>query len=181
MVQEGFKEKLTTLGLLASIALSSPLMGKNAESLYSQLSRHEGVHRTVYKDSRGIPTVGIGFNLQDANNKRILAKYGITNEQLKKGLSDTQIKQLFEESLKQAKSDAIKFLPDLNRHPINVQNAVIDMSFNLGLTRLNTFIDFKQSLRNRNYKKAADDMLDSLWAKQTGRRAIYLANLVRSS
>lgn len=178
---EGFKEKLGMLGILASLAFASPLMSKNSDTLFNQISRHEGVRHNVYKDSKGIPTVGIGFNLTDANNKRILAKLGITDKELKAGLSDQQIKQLFDYSLRQAKSDAQKFLPNLSSHPVQVQNAIIDMAFNLGYNRLNKFTQLKQSLLNRNYKEAANNMLNSLWAKQVGNRASYLANLVTSS
>ena len=178
---EGFKEKIGFLGMLASLAFSTPLLSKSVEPIFNQLSRHEGVRNKVYLDSKGIPTVGIGFNLQDPANRRILAQYGITNETLKSGLSDRQIKMLFEESLKRAKLDALKFLPDLYKHPVKVQNAVIDMAFNLGYPRLSKFKDFRNSLNQRNYKQASKDMLNSLWAKQVGKRATYLADLVKSS
>lgn len=178
---EGFKEKLGALGLLASIAFSTPLISKPGESLFDQLSRHEGIKNKVYLDSKGIPTVGIGFNLTDPNNKRILSKHGITDEQLRRGLSKQQIKVLFEESLKQAKRDALKFLPDLMNHPVQVQNAVIDMAFNLGYSRLNKFAQFKKALQSKNYTEASNQMLNSLWARQVGNRAKYLASLVRSS
>lgn len=178
---EGFKQKLGMLGMLASMAFTTPLISKSADTLFNQLSRHEGYSKKMYLDSKGIPTIGIGFNLNDANNRRILSKLGITDKQIKTGLSDQQVKTLFDYSMKQAKSDALKFLPDLYSHPVNVQNAIIDMSFNLGLNRLNKFVQFKKSLQNKDYKKASADMLDSLWAKQVGKRATYLANLVRSS
>ena len=178
---EGFKEKLSVLGLLASLAFSTPLLSKSADPLFAQLSKHEGFKNNVYKDENGIPTIGIGFNLQDPTNRRILAKYGITDQMLRSGLSDNQVKTLFEESLKRAKQDALKFVPDLYKHPIKVQNAIIDMAFNLGYTRLSKFKDFKESLRVRNYKKAASDMLNSVWARQVKNRATFLAELVRSS
>ncbi len=178
---EGLGQKISTLGLLASLAFSTPLLSKSGESLFDQLARHEGFSRKVYIDTKGNPTVGIGFNLNDQNNKRILAKLGITNDNLRKGLTDNQIRSIFDQSLKQAKSDALKFLPNLYSYPTNIQNTVIDMAFNLGLTKLNKFKEFKKSLIAKNYKKASEDMLDSLWAKQVGRRAQYLASLVRSS
>ena len=62
-----------------------------------------------------------------------------------------------------------------------MQNAVIDMAFNLGLPKLNKFVQFKKSLQRRDFKNASHHMLDSLWAKQVGNRATYLANLVRSA
>ena len=88
---------------------------------------------------------------------------------------------LFNESLDRAKSDALKFLPNLYQHPIPVQNAIIDMAFNLGYTKLNKFVDFKKSLIQKNYEQASKDMLNSLWSKQVCKRAEYLSNLINSS
>lgn len=181
MLNEGFKEKIGMLGVLASLAFSTPLLSKSAESLYNQLSRHEGVKSQIYLDTKGIPTIGIGFNLQDPSNKKILSKYGITDKMLKTGLTESQIMSLFNESLDRAKSDALKFLPNLYQHPIPVQNAIIDMAFNLGYTKLNKFVDFKKSLIQKNYEQASKDMLNSLWSKQVGKRAEYLSNLINSS
>lgn len=178
---EGFKEKLGMLGVLASLAFTSPLMSKDSDTLFNQLARHEGIRHNVYKDSKGIPTIGIGFNLTDPNNKKILAKLGISDQNIRQGLNDAQIKQLFDFSLRQAKIDAQKYIPNLSSHPINVQNAIIDMAFNLGYNRLSKFTELKQSLLKRNYKQAAANMLDSLWAKQVGNRAQYLSKLVKSS
>ena len=178
---EGIMGKAKLLGMLASLAFSTPLISKPAESLFTQLARHEGVKRKPYVDTTGNLTVGIGFNLNDSSNRKILAKLGIKQDDLKKGLSDQQIKALFDESLRIAKSDALKFLPNLNSHPVQVQNTIIDMAFNLGLPKLNKFVEFKKSLQKRDYKNAASHMLDSLWAKQVGNRATYLANLVRSA
>lgn len=178
---EGFGDKVKLLGVLASLAFSTPLISKPAESLFAQLARHEGIMRKPYVDTKGNLTVGIGFNLNDLTNRKILAKLGIKQGDLNKGLSDQQIKSLFDESLRIAKSDALKFLPNLNSHPVPVQNAIIDMAFNLGLPKLNKFVEFKKSLHKRDYKNAANHMLDSLWAKQVGNRATYLASLVRSA
>ena len=40
--------------------------------IFKQLVKHEGYKQHVYKDTKGIPTVGIGFNLNDKNNQRLL-------------------------------------------------------------------------------------------------------------
>lgn len=178
---EGFSGKLNLLGVLASLALSTPLMSKSADPLFDQLSRHEGNKNKMYYDSEGIPTIGIGFNLRDPSNRKILAKHGITDEMLRKGLSNKQIEILFHETLQRAKQDALKFLPNLYSHPVKVQNAVIDMAFNLGINRLNKFVEFKKALNKKDYNTASKEMLNSLWAKQVGKRATYLAELVRSS
>ncbi len=178
---EGFKEKLNFLGLLASLSFATPILSKPAESIFDQLARHEGMRNKMYYDSKGIPTIGIGFNLKDPGNLKILNKLKISERDLRNGLSNNQIKLLFDESLKQAKSDALKFLPNFNQHPVQVQNAIIDMSFNLGHSRLNKFVQLRKALMEKNYDKASKEMLNSTWAKQVGNRAKYLSELVKSA
>ena len=179
--KEGFRDTAKMLGMLASLAFTTPLISKSSDNLYNQLARHEGVVRKPYYDTKGNLTVGIGFNLNDSNNQKVLRKLNIRKEDLSKGLNDNQIKALFDESMKIAKADALKYLPNLYSHPVQVQNAIIDMSFNLGYNRLNKFTELRKSLMNKDYKTAANNMLKSLWAKQVGKRATYLADLVRSA
>ena len=45
---------------------------QRAENYFNMLSLNEGNKSKVYKDSKGVPHIGIGFNLEDAGNKRFL-------------------------------------------------------------------------------------------------------------
>ena len=51
--------------------------------------------------------------------------------------------------------------------------------FNLGYDRLSKFKKFLYALKKGLYEDAANEMLDSLWAKQVGNRATQLAALMR--
>lgn len=51
------------------------------------------------------------------------------------------------------------------------QIALVDIAFNLGLTRLNKFKNFKLTLEKNNYEKAAQHMEQSEWARQVKSRA----------
>lgn len=53
------------------------------------------------------------------------------------------------------------------------------MMFNLGYTRLSQFKKLFQALKNGLYEDAAREMMDSLWAKQVGNRAVTLYNLMK--
>lgn len=155
-----------------------------ANDLYAQILDHEGKRNYAYLDSQKIPTIGIGFNLQDKDNQRIVKQMGFKVEDLASGkvrLDDNTVKMLYNESIKKAYDNAKQWLPDLESHPADVQKAVIDMSFNLGLTRLSKFAKTKEALQKRDYKTAASEMLDSKWASQTGRRAKKLAEMVGGS
>jgi lysozyme len=126
------------------------------------LIKHEGLKLFVYKDTIGIPTIGVGRNLQDR---------GITKEEALY-LLDNDIKDF---------SDKIsKALPWFDNLPQDAKNVLIDMAFNLGIGGL---LGFKQTLnliQKGNYKKAAIEMLKSQWADQVGYRAQELSNILNS-
>lgn len=182
--EEGFKEKIKAgvlgLGMLASAAAGTKI---NPNTLFSQISKHEGVRPTVYKDTMNHPTVGIGFNLDDRNNRAKLQDLGIDVNELLQGkpLTDREIKTLYNISLTTAYNDAKKFLPNFSAHPEQVQRAIVDMSFNMGLNKLMQFQRLRNALMMKDYNLAANEMMNSRWAKQVGRRAVNLANLVKSA
>jgi lysozyme len=182
-IDEGIKDQLKSGAITLATATALNAANLDPIELYNQIADHEGVVQQAYVDSTGHKTIGIGFNLDDASNIKKLEKIGVSVEDLLSGkqLSDSEIKTLYNISISQAYRDAKTFLPDLESHPSDVQKAVVDMSFNLGLTRLLKFKQVRQALFQRNYRKAADEMLNSLWAKQTGRRAQKLANMVRNA
>lgn len=176
-----FKNHIKKLGLLAGLAMATPAAKANPDELFKLISRHEGIRNQIYKDSFGNPTIGIGFNLSDPNNRRILQQLNISELDLRNGLTDHQIKQIFDISLKQAIIDAKKFIPNLYTLPTNVQKALIDMSFNLGYVKLSKFINVKKALEQRDFNKAAQEMLNSNWARQVGNRATELSNMVKNA
>lgn len=192
VLNEGIKDTVKAgilgLGMLAGSAgnanAMAPAMSRiNPNELYSQISKHEGIKSSVYNDTHKHPTIGIGFNLDDRSNQQKLAKLGLNLNELLSGkeLSQNQIKQLYNLSLTTAYADAKKFLPNLQTHPVEVQKAIIDMSFNLGSNKLMQFKKLRNALATRNYKLAAAEMLNSNWASQVGRRAQTLASMVRSA
>ena len=68
---------------------------------------------------------------------------------------------------------------DLELDPVR-KAIIIDMLFNLGLPGLRGFKNMFRALRADNYKRAADEMLDSKWAGQVGYRARKLADMMRT-
>jgi len=57
---------------------------------------------------------------------------------------------------------------------------LIDMSVNLGINKLFEFVNFITALDSGDYDKAAEEMLESKWAKQVPNRANELANIMRT-
>ena len=60
------------------------------------------------------------------------------------------------------------------------KDAMIDIAFNLGLTVLCKFEKSLAYMESGDYMLAADEFLDSNWAKQVGNRAIEVTDMIRT-
>lgn len=152
------------------------------QDVYDMIERHEGKRNTVYKDTKGIPTIGIGYNLMNPNAKDRLKAVGADPNAVMNGtpLTDEQIYTLFREDVETAKKDAEVFLPNFSEQPETVQNIIINMSFNMGLDTLSQFNQFRESLLKKDYQAAAQSMVDSKWYKQVGNRSKELVNMMKN-
>ena len=156
---------------------------QRSQNYYDMLSLNEGNKPKVYKDSKGNRTIGIGFNLEDAANRKFLKREGIDINELFDGrkLSENETRTLYNHSLTQAFKDAQSYDPNFAKRPEAVKMTLVDMAFNLGLTRLNKFKDMKAGLMNNDYNVAADEMIDSKWYKQVKSRGPRMVQVMRSA
>lgn len=60
------------------------------------------------------------------------------------------------------------------------QAALVDLAFNLGSARLAGFVKFLAAMGRGDYERAADELVDSLWFGQVGRRGPRIVAMVRS-
>lgn len=134
------------------------------------VERHEGNVPYVYLDHLGYKTMGIGHLIRQSEPEYLL-KVG-------QGVSKEAIDEYFENDLRIAIDDARRIFGDLNEHPQDVIRVLVNMSFNLGYPRLNKFVKMKQAVAQKNYLKAADEMKDSRWYTQVGRRGPELFKLM---
>ena len=130
--------------------------------LIDQLKRHEGVRSHAYRDNAGYLTIGAGRNI-DCDG-------GL-------GLSDDEIDYLLHNDVDRCFSELEPFdwfseLDDVR------QDALINMCFNLGLTRLLHFNNMIDALQNKDFELAAVEALDSRWARQVGDRAVEVASMI---
>ena len=130
-------------------------------SLLSSVIVHEGFSRYIYLDSVGVRTVGFGRNLDDRGISREEAEMLLLND--------------LETSTEEAKK--FEFYENLTS---NRRDVIVEMIFNLGLTRFKKFKKTIGYINQANHSAAADEMLDSKWADQVGQRAITLSNKFRA-
>ncbi len=132
-------------------------------NLIEMLKRHEGVRSHVYLCSEGYETIGVGRNIADS---------GL-------GLSDDEVEYLLNndiERVRQELADNYFWFPALNEAR---QDAMIDICFNLGLTRLRGFVNALEAMSREQFDLAADEFMDSRWATQVGNRANEITEMIR--
>jgi lysozyme len=134
------------------------------KKLKDEIKHHEGYREKVYIDSVGVPTGGYGHAF--LNGSRLPA---------------IVCEMLFEQDFNIAKQD-YEFLA--NRHGLDLdpvrRGVIINLLFNMGIVRVQKFVKMLAALSNKAWGLAADEMLDSKWAKQVGKRSTYLAEKMRN-
>lgn len=140
------------------------------QRIKEDIERHEGNVPYVYLDHLGYKTMGIGHLIRQSEPEYLL-KVG-------DGVSKEAIDEYFDNDLRIAIDDAQRIFGDLNEHPQDVIRVLVNMSFNLGYPRLNKFVKMKEAVAQKNYLRAADEMKDSRWYTQVGRRGPELFELM---
>lgn len=116
----------------------------------------------MYKCPAGKYTIGVGHNIEDL---------GISEE-----VEELLLQQDIEIAEKQVKN-AVKCYNTLSEAR---QYVLVDMCFNIGISKLMEFKRMLAALDKGDYKTAAKEMLDSKWSTQVKSRANYLACVMQS-
>ena len=127
------------------------------KALIERIGVNEGFRNKPYQCSEGVWTIGHGITwLTEEESLHILTG---------------RISQLH-----------LKLLDDLDWYkemPPEVQGCIIEMCYQLGFTGFCKFKKAIANMKDKNWKEASKEMLDSKWAKQTSNRANQLADIVR--
>lgn len=140
------------------------------EKLLEMLKRHEGVVKTngrhvAYKCSAGYWTLGIGRNV-DPNGGT--------------GLSDDEVDYLLENDIERVIKELSSEYRWFNQLDDVRKDAMIDISFNLGATRLRGFKNALAAMESADYKTAAQEFLDSKWSRDVKGRSTELAYMIET-
>jgi lysozyme len=164
-----------------NLAQQKPL-GLDKNQIYEMIKRHEGFRSFRYYDTEGVPTIGYGFNLNDPYIKSLLGEKYKSYLNKREGMSQDEAERIMRIYInKISLSEIYSFLPDFDSHPSEVKSILIDMHYNLGLSKLNNFKDFRAALLKKDYAKAADEMVDSKWYDQVGNRSKELVTMMRQA
>ena len=86
----------------------------------------------------------------------------------------------YERDFSQATDDAKKILGDMDVHPLAF-SVVVEMVSQMGMESVSEFKNFLDALAEGNYDKAAQEMRNSRWGKQTPKIADTLAKKMSSA
>lgn len=129
-----------------------------------QLTRHEGFRSSAYQDSKGYWTIGIGR---------------MVDKRLKGGISLEEAQALLQNDLDRCASELNSKLPWWQNLSENRRYVLLNMCFNLGITKLLGFKNTLAMIQQGNYDGAAKGMLNSKWATDVGKRANELSEQMR--
>ena len=142
------------------------------EKLREQLEIDEGVVHEIYLDHLGYPTFGIGHLVTDTD-----PEYG-ANVGTK--VDEARCIEAFNEDVESVIKDCKILYPDFDDLPEEVQQIVANMMFNMGRPRLSKFKGMKRGVDAKDWNRAADEMVDSRWYVQVGKRAERLVERMRN-
>lgn len=137
------------------------------DELRRTLTRDEGTgpmkqgRHLPYTDSVGKLTIGFGRNLTD------------------RGVTMNEADAMLEHDIDDAIKDLIVKYPWFDTLDPVRQGVLVNMAFNLGITRLSEFKQTLARVQLHDYDGAAIRMLESRWAEQVGDRALRLAEQMR--
>jgi len=142
----------------------------DVDKLRKQLELDEGVKYEIYNDHLGYATFGIGHLIteKDPENKLPL-DYPISEE---------RVTECFEDDIEGVCNDLDRNISWWVGLSEEHQRVIANMAFNLGINRLLKFKKFIKAMQENEFETAAEEMMDSKWAKQVGPRAIRLRDRV---
>lgn len=142
------------------MTVTTPSAWPGSAQAEKTIRKDEGYRKFPYRDSRGILTIGIGWNLE-AN-----------------GLPDDIIEELFRRGFENAYRGARELCPSFDRLTLNRQMVLVSMVYQMGRLTVSGFKNFLRKLGEGDYAGAAAEMRDSRWFQQTPERAGRLARLM---
>lgn len=150
----------------------------NGTRLSDYIKGNEGWRDTVYKDTAGKRTVGYGFNIDDPYVRSRVPDDVVRGKRpLKRDEADTIFNDIFKTAQKETK--LLVGADTYNKMSEGQQNALVDLVYNIGITKASGFDRMLKALRAGDYVTAAEEMLDSNYARQVHDRAMRNSQMLR--
>lgn len=126
------------------------------------IAYEEGRKKFLYECSEGKQTIGIGRNIEE------------------RGLSDDEIDYIYRNDEKIAIAGASSLVKEFEWLADARKIALVSMVFQMGKPRVSKFKKMIAAINEGNFAEAANEMLESKWARQTPARAERHAQAMRT-
>ena len=137
------------------------------DDVKSRIKKHEGFIAKVYLDSLGKQTIGYGHLLTEEDD---FVEGVIYDKDI--------LEAIFDKDFDKAKQGMEELVGTLDI-AIAAKGIIIEMVFQLGKTGVSKFKNMFAALNEFDYTRAAEEMLNSAWYRQTPSRCEELSNLMR--
>ena len=112
----------------------------------------------------GYETIGVGRNISES---------GL-------GLSNDEVEYLLKNDILRCRNELLGEYDWFENLDSVRQEAMIDLSFNLGQTKLRTFVKALGHMADGNYEEAGREFYNSRWAEQVGDRSLEVCQMISS-
>ena len=129
------------------------MMKYDMTALEDQLIDHEGLELKPYQCTADKLTIGVGRNIED------------------RGITEDEARYLLKNDIKIVEDELLEKKPVVAGLDAVRQRVLVDMGFNLGIPTLLKFQNMWAAVEEEDFERAAEEAMDSRWAKQVGRRA----------
>lgn len=134
-----------------------------SRKMLAALKRHEGFRGEPYRCPTGHLTIGYGRNLDSNPLTPSEATELMINDLRREEAALTAINHVY---------------PKVAHGPR--RDALLNMAFNIGAGGLNKFRKMWTAIGQQDWDRAADEALDSKWARQVGYRSREIAEQLRT-
>ena len=136
---------------------------------------NEGRKNKAYLDTKGIPTIGVGHNMSARPLPEDIQDYynahGI--------ITEAMIDRLLTSDMEMATFDVMELYPDFRDYSQNRQAALIDLLFNMGITKMREFVNTNLAINEQRWEDAAKGLEKSKYYRQVPNRAKRIIELIR--
>jgi lysozyme len=144
----------------------------NLIKLQDEIADDEGIKYEIYRCSEGYPTGGIGHLITEWDEPY----YGMP---IGSKIPHEQVDDWFEKDIQVTLRDCKIIFEEFDSLPSEAQLVIANMCFQLGRPRLSKFKNFIAAVKDQDWDRAADEMKDSRWYKQTTARAERLISRIQ--
>ena len=135
----------------------------------------EGFKPDIYKDDKGKRTIGYGFNIEEPHVRQLISNDVLIGN---RPLSRQEADEIFPKLYEKAQKDAIDYVGEdvFGKLDDDIKDNLVDMSYQLGRNKLigtdkiKGFTEMKKGLIAGDRLKISNEMKNSEWYKQSGRR-----------